>query len=265
MRKEVAAITESNLASRVDVPNTGDELTDLGETFNQTLGRLDSAVNANERFVADAAHELRSPMAGVRAAVELENAKNPGSILEDALVELDRAGRLVDDLLVLARRRGSNTTTFTDVDLDDLVGAEVGSAATRFHEIALSSSVTPVRVRGQADALRRVISNLVENACVHAQSQVNVVVAEDYNGARIEVQDNGPGVPATDVDRIFERFARLDDSRSRATGGSGLGLAIAKEIADDHGATIEVSRSDLGGANFVVRFGTRLPASPPNE
>jgi signal transduction histidine kinase len=153
---------------------------------------------------------------------------------------------------------------FTDVDLDDIVRSEVRSAATRFPRIELSSTITPVRVRGQADALRRVVSNLLENACEHGGSRVQVVVAEDDDGARVEVRDDGVGIPASEVNRIFERFARLDESRARATGGSGLGLAIASEIAADHDATIDVSHSEMGGADFVLHFRAQRPNIRPN-
>ncbi len=254
MRRELAEITETNLSSRVEVPSTGDELAELAETFNQTIARLDGAVQANERFVGDAAHELRSPIAGVRAAVELEGAKNPGGILDDALGELDRAGRLIDDLLVLARRQGSVAARLGDVDLDDLARAEVRSASSRFPQIELVSSIEPLRVTGQADALRRVVSNLVENACLYGKSLVHVVVATVDGVSRLEVHDDGPGIPPDAIDRIFERFARLDESRARASGGSGLGLAIASEIASDHGAKLDVLQSGLGGACFRLSF-----------
>ncbi len=256
MRRELAEITESNLSGRVDVPDTGDELGELAETFNQTIARLDGAVRANERFVGDAAHELRSPIAGVRAAVELEGSKNPGGILDDALVELDRAGRLINDLLILARRQGSGAVSLSDVDLDDLASAEVRSATARFPHIQLVSTIEPSRVTGHGDSLRRVVSNMVENACLYGKSRVHVVVASPGGISRLEVHDDGPGIPPEEIQRIFERFARLDASRARATGGSGLGLAIASEIASDHGATLEVMQSGLGGACFRLTFPT---------
>jgi len=215
---------------------------------------LDAAVTANERFVADAAHELRSPLAGVRAAVELEGSKRPGGILDDTLVELDRAGRLVDDLLLLARRRGPGSVVVSDVDLDDLAAAEVRGATARFPEMELSAAIEPVRLQGDADALRRLVSNLVENACLYGESKVQVVVTSVEGNPLLEVHDDGPGIPSADTARIFERFARLDESRARATGGSGLGLSIVLEIATDSHATIEVADSFLGGACFRVEF-----------
>ncbi len=254
MRQELAEITETNLSGRVEIPNTKDELGELAETFNQTIARLDSSVQANQRFVGDAAHELRSPIAGVRAAVELEGLKNPGGILDEALVELDRAGRLIDDLLVLARRQGTVAASFGDVDIDDLARAEVRNASARFPNVELISSIEPLRATGQADSLRRVVSNLVENACLYGRSQVHVVVIASEGSPRLEVHDDGPGIPPEEVSRIFERFARLDASRARATGGSGLGLAIASEIASDHGARLEVLQSGLGGACFRLTF-----------
>lgn len=254
MRIELAEITETNLSSRVEVPGTGDELAELAETFNRTISRLDGAVKANEHFVADAAHELRSPIAGVRAAVELESAKKPGGILDDALVEIDRAGRLIDDLLVLARRQGAGQVKFGDVDMDDLARAEVRHASARFPQVQIQTSIDPVRVSGQEDSLRRLVTNLVENACLYGTGKVYVVVNASKGTPIVEVHDDGPGIPQDQLDRIFERFARLDESRSRVTGGSGLGLAIASEIAVDHGATLRVLRSELGGACFQLTF-----------
>lgn len=258
MRQELAKITETSLSDRVAVPATGDELAELADTFNETIARLDKAVQANEHFVADAAHELRSPIAGVRAAIELESAKKPGGILDDALVEVDRAGRLIEDLLVLARRRGSGPRKAVDVDLDDLVRAELRSLSSRYEAISFQSTIEPVRVRGHDDSLRRLVSNLMENACLYGSGQVHVVVVTRDGVSTLEVHDDGSGIPPEEAERIFERFARLDESRSRVTGGSGLGLAIASEIAADHGAVLKVLGSGLGGACFQLTFAAQF-------
>ncbi len=249
MRRELEAITASDLDRRVPIPETGDELQHLGRAMNETIARLGSAVSANERFVADAAHELRSPITGVRAALEIEAARAPGSLIEDSARELDRASRLIEDLLVLARRQGGPTRR-ADVDLDDVVRAELAAARTRFPELDIQSTIAPARLSGDGDALRRVVANLVENACRYGDGKVEVVLAGDDRQRILTVDDDGPGISPVDRERVFERFARLDESRSRATGGSGLGLAIVQEIVADHGGTVEIEDSPLGGTRI---------------
>lgn len=258
MRSELDGITASHitmddLGRRVPVPDSGDELTLLGESMNATLDRLGSAVSANERFVADAAHELRSPITGVKAALEVERSKQPNSLLDDSITELDRASRLVDDLLVLARRQ-SGARQRIDVDLDDIARTAVGHLRSRRPDLHIDVSLAPCRVVGSEDDLRRVVSNLLDNADRYGNGQVKIATGQtpDQNWAVLQVEDNGPGIAAEHRTTVFERFARLDASRARATGGSGLGLAIARELVEDHGGSIAVEDSDLGGAGFTV-------------
>lgn len=256
MRRELDRITKTDLERRVPVPDSGDELTLLGESMNATLDRLGAAVSANERFVADAAHELRSPITGVKAALEVERAKQPNSLLDDSVAELDRAARLVDDLLVLARRQ-SGTTQHADVDLDDLARAAVANLRTRRPDLQIDANLGPCRVRGSADDLQRVITNLLDNAARYGNGRIQITTTPSEGAAHeasLRVADNGPGIDLGSRVAIFERFTRIDESRARATGGSGLGLAIAKELVGDHGGTIVVSDSDLGGASFDVRL-----------
>ena len=257
MRAELETITAGDLDQRVSAPQTGDELEALGLAMNDTVGRLSAAVASNRRFVADAAHELRSPITGVRAAVELEAAKAPGGILDDGVRELDRAARLIDDLLMLARSGDGDQqrSTHVDVDLDDLALEQLNLVGQRFPDVRISHSISPTRVRGDADALRRVIANLVENACLHGDGRVAVGLTCRDGRAELTIEDNGAGIPPSDRELVFERFARLDESRARSTGGSGLGLAIVAEIANAHHATVEISDSELGGAQVRVRFG----------
>ncbi len=251
MRRDLASITASDLERRVPVPSTGDELERLGTTFNDTLDRLGAAVAANERFVADAAHELRSPITGVRAVLDLEAGRSPGGLLEDGARELERASCLIDDLLVLARRQGRGRRII-DVDLDDVVREQVATAATRFPEVEITSSIVPVRLGGDPDGLRRVVANLLDNACFHGDRRVGVRVSAVGGVARLQVDDDGPGIPVAERARVFERFARLDGSRSRHTGGSGLGLAIVGELVSDHGGTTTIGESSWGGASAVA-------------
>jgi signal transduction histidine kinase len=251
MREELESITASDLDRRVDTPGTGDELERLGVAMNETIDRLGSAVTANERFVADAAHELRSPITGVRAALEVEAAGSPDGLIADAVTELDRASRLIDDLLLLARRQ-AGTLDHTDVDLDDVVAASVAAFRTRFERIDIEMHIEPVRVVGDADALRRVVSNLLENACRYGAGRLSVTLVPESDRCVLRVDDDGPGIPGGERSVVFERFARLDASRSRETGGSGLGLAIVDEVVAAHDGTITVAGADLGGARFEV-------------
>lgn len=258
MRSELDGITASHitmddLGRRVPVPDSGDELTLLGQSMNATLDRLGSAVSANERFVADAAHELRSPITGVKAALEVERSKQPNGLLDDSITELDRASRLVDDLLVLARRQ-SGARQRIDVDLDDIARTAVDHLRARRPDLHIDVSLAPCRVLGSPDDLRRVVGNLLDNAERYGDGQVKIATGQtpDQQWAVLQVEDNGPGIAAEQRTTVFERFARLDASRARATGGSGLGLAIARELVEDHGGSIAVVESGLGGAGFTV-------------
>jgi signal transduction histidine kinase len=256
MRKELASITSSNLDQRITLTRSGDEVERVGITLNETLDRLDHAVKANERFVADAAHELRSPLTGIRLALEIESANKPVSLLNDALVEVDRATRLVDDLLLLANRSSSHGKP-TELDLRDVVREEAARFQIRHPKVRIDSpspSTPPATVSVDREAVRRVIANLLDNAAFYGQGHVAVSLEVTASSTQLHVDDDGPGIKPAERERVFERFTRLDSSRARSTGGSGLGLAIAKEIADDHHATITISDSSLGGARFTVLF-----------
>ena len=166
--------------------------------------------------------------------------------------------RLVGDLLFLATTDSlaggeGFRDAFVDVDLDDIIRVEAQRLQTRVGVNIDLASVTPVEVRGNPDQLARVVRNLLENATRHASSWVSAELSTDGTDAVLVVCDDGPGVPPDAWERIFERFTRLDDSRSRGSGGSGLGLAIAREIAESHGGSIVVESSP-GGARFVVRL-----------
>ncbi len=251
MRQELSTITATDLDARISAPATGDEIERLGHTLDETIGRLSAAVAANERFVADAAHELRSPITGVRAAIEVEAADGDRPLLTQSLTELDRAGRLVDDLLVLARRQGDAAPS-GEVDLDDVVRTALAAFVVRHPDVVVERSIAPARVRGDTDELTRVVANLLDNAARYGGGTVVVEVGATPHGARLSVSDNGPGIGVEDRQRVFERFARLDESRARATGGSGLGLAIVREIVIAHGGGVSIEDVDIGGARFVV-------------
>jgi signal transduction histidine kinase len=255
MRRRVAAIDGRSLDSRVELPDARDEVHRLAGTMNLMLERLEGASRAQRQFVSDASHELRSPLATVRTSIEVAQAHPEGADWQaTAQVVLEEAGRverLVADLLLLAQtdERGLQLRR-TDVDLDDLVEAEALRVRATT-SLRVTSSVQAVRVRGDRDRLARVLRNLVDNAARHAHEQVTLSLRTDDGRAVLEVEDDGAGVVEQDRGRVFQRFVRLDDSRSRSEGGTGLGLAIVHELVQAHG----------GDVGFVeaARIRVRLP------
>ncbi|MCW2669380.1 MAG: ATP-binding region, ATPase domain protein [Frankiales bacterium] len=242
MRRQVDGIDAVSLDTRVPLPAAEDEVWLLGGTLNRMLDRLESAASAQRQFVSDASHELRSPLAVLRTTVEVAVA-HPHSTDWDAtagvlLEETQRVERLVADLLLLANadERGLQLRK-GDVDLDDLLSAEADRLRNTT-DLKVLVSVQAVRVRGDHDRLARVVRNLVDNAARHATSQVELSVASGPEGAVVEINDDGPGVPVEERDRIFERFVRLDGSRSRQQGGTGLGLAIVRQLVQAHDGTV---------------------------
>jgi signal transduction histidine kinase len=286
IRREVEEITGERLDRRVPIPVARDEIHRLASTMNRMLVRLQDSRDRQQRFVADASHELRSPLAGIRQAAEVART-HPGALPEGELAEavLEEAGRmerLVEQLLLLTRTGGAGVRQRQDVDIDDLALAEVRRVR-RAGLTVDSSGVGAGRVRGDRTALAQVVRNLVDNAARHAHGTVAVAVRSGSdvsggnggsgdsgngsgNGGRagygdaggdgvtLVVEDDGAGIPESERERVFERFVRLDEARDRDAGGSGLGLAIVREIVTAHGGTVTVSTSALGGARFVVRL-----------
>ncbi len=263
IRRRVATIDgTSGLSARVPVPPGGDEIARLARTMNSMLTRLQAGAEAQRRFVGDASHELRSPLATIRAAHEIQ-ALHPGAtdwthVSGEVLSELDRVDRLVADMLLLARSDEHGLALNRhDVDLDDLVVAE--AARLRHAGVPdLVVSAPPVRVLGDPDHLARMLRNLTDNAARHARRRVAVSLRATGATAVIEVADDGPGVDADDRERVFERFVRLDQSRARDSGGTGLGLPIARQIARAHGGDLTLD-DHAQGARFVVA----IPLTPP--
>jgi signal transduction histidine kinase len=252
IRTRTARIGEADLGTRIDVPPTGDEIARLAVTLNGMLDRLHDAHQAQVRFVADASHELRSPLAAARAELDVatrdpEHADWPATA-EVLRASNDRMQRLVDDLLVLIRTAERAPGRDRDVDLDDVV-ERIGFGLRPRDGVVVDVVTEPVRVRGNADELARAVQNLVDNAVRHAQHRVRLTVT---GGARVEVADDGSGISEADRELVFDRFVRLDDGRARSAGGSGLGLAIVRGIVESHGGTVHAGASDLGGAGFVV-------------
>jgi signal transduction histidine kinase len=258
IRREVEEITGDRLDRRVPEPPAYDEIGRLARTMNRMLGRLQSARDRQQQFIADASHELRSPLTGIRQAAEVARA-HPGALPDGelagtVLAESARMQRLVEQLLLLARTGdGQAAGPRQDVDLDDLALDE----ARRLRQAGLdvdTSAVGAGRVRGDRAALAQVVRNLVDNAARHATATVALTVRETGGGVELVVEDDGRGIAEADRQRVFDRFVRLDEARDRDAGGSGLGLAIVREIVAAHGGRVTAGASGRGGARFAVRF-----------
>ncbi|MEU7842678.1 HAMP domain-containing sensor histidine kinase [Micromonospora sp. NPDC049114] len=255
IRRRVAGITARDLHARVPVPAVRDEVAALAETMNLMLERLETAAASQRRFVADASHELRSPLATLRAGLDrLAGAPTPDNQHDLVALlrrEASRLGDLVADLLLLARidERGA-TGRGDDVDLDDLAYTERDRLAAHRPDLTVRAHLTPVRVAGDAHDLGRALRNLADNAARHARTSVTLRVSVRDGWGCVEVTDDGPGVPDADRERIFDRFVRLDDSRTRPEGGTGLGLAITREVVAAHGGHVQA----VPGPGMTVRI-----------
>ncbi|SCG66649.1 Signal transduction histidine kinase [Micromonospora inositola] len=261
IRAEVADISERSLDRRVSVPPTDDEISRLAGTMNMMLDRLHAAAERQRRFVADASHELQTPLAAARTDLEVALAHpdrtNWNDTAADLLAANRRMERLVRDLLFLARAdAGAPRAATRPVDLDDIVLSEAARIRGGGHLRVDTGAVSAAAVDGRRDDLTRAVRNLFDNAEHYASSSVRVELGSDDRRVRLIVHDDGPGIPAADRKRAFERFTRLDEDRSRRTGGTGLGLAIAKEIIDAHGGSIVVEDAPRG-ARFVIRLPAR--------
>ena len=266
MRAEVAEITVHDLSRRVPEPRVDNEIARLARTMNAMLDRLQAATDRQRRFVADASHELQSPLAAVRAQLEVGLADADSTdwrtTVNDVLDEQERMERMVQDLLFMARADEWRSPVRSDlVDLDDLVLEEALRVRSRGRVRVNLARLSGGQVAGDADQLLRVIRNLLGNAERHARTTVDVGLHTDGPAVELVVSDDGDGIPPADRTRVFERFTRLDNARARSQGGTGLGLAIAKEIVDSHGGTIAVVDSPVG-TRIVVRLPTAYEPQP---
>ena len=258
MTRRLAAITAEDLDDRLPTSESRDEVSELARTLNAMLGRLEDSTRARQRFVADASHELRSPLTTIRAAHEIgrrmPDATDWKAVGDDVLAETARLEDLVADLLLLAGSADpAGMGALTDLDLTELVLAEGG----RPRRVPVRVTASPgVRVTGNRQAVERAVRNLVDNAERHAASAVEVRLSHGPDGgAVVEVLDDGNGIPIEERERVFERFVRLDESRNRDEGGAGLGLAISRDIARAHGGEVRVLESPRG-----ARMSLELPA-----
>ena len=259
IRAEVDGVRAGDLGRRVPVPDSGDEITELAVTMNEMLARLDSSVRRQSQFTADASHELRTPLASLRTQLEVQLA-HPDRLdwrrsCENAVLDVTRMETLAADLLLLSKLDADQPAGTGPVALAGLVTTHVAARVAHDGvEIETDLEATPV-VRGHAGRLERVLRNLVDNAERHAKSRVTITLTASGGESVLTVEDDGPGIPAGQRERVFDRFVRLDEDRAREDdGGSGLGLAIAAEIAHTHGGTLRVADSTSG-----ARLELRLP------
>jgi signal transduction histidine kinase len=264
---QVTNIESESLHERVTIPVAKDQIQKLTITVNHMLDRLEGSMASQKRFVADASHELRSPLATMRLTLDLESlatnpadtsADNPAENFEVLNQEVERMTRLVSNLMLLAKSdAGPSELNISDVDLDDIVYRELSSIRVRTN-ITIKANIEPIKIQGDATRISQVVRNLLENAINYAHDEVHVSIKSVLDGCLIEVSDDGPGIALENREAVFERFVRLDEHRSRDAGGSGLGLAIVAEIVKQHGGTVSISDSPTGGALFKVQ----LPLAP---
>ena len=257
-------MTPDRPAARLPVPATGDELALVGDAFNRVLDRLGSALEQQRRFMADASHELRTPVSTIRTVIDVtlsrpdRDAAEYRDALETMVQQTARLARLVDDMLVLARAdSGGYQAVFADIDLGDLAADCVRDLAVlaTARGVTLTSRVPRgTFIRGDELLLRRLLVNLVSNAIAYTPENGRISVASQFDGefCELQVSDSGGGIPPADRERIFSRFVRLNPARE--AGGSGLGLAIARWIAEMHGGTLQVADSGPQGTTFTARL-----------
>ena len=251
---------EGDFSRRLPEDPRDPEVARLTATFNRLIQRVDEVLVAQRQFVADTSHELKTPLTTINGNLEVveqaPSAEERNEILRETRQEVRRMARLVRDLLVLAEVGEPGGRERRPVRLDQLthavVGRVAGGRASRVRVVA-----EPVVVSGDEDRLGQVVGNLLQNALRYASTApgaVQVRVARGPAEARLVVEDDGPGLPADALERVFDRFYRVDRARSRAQGGTGLGLAIVRHITETHGGRVWAENRPGGGARFCVRL-----------
>jgi len=284
MAETAGAIAQGDLTRRVPVDDGNTEVGQLGIALNTMLGNIEHAFDARaaseerlRRFLADASHELRTPLTSIRGYAEMfdrgarDRPEDLATAMRHIRTEADRMSELVSDLLLLARLDRERPLEHEQLDLGHVVGAAVDAARVSAPERTITfDDAGDVPVEGDASRLRQVADNLLANAERHTPpgTPISVQVRLDGPSAVLEVQDQGPGIPAEEQERIFEPFHRADASRTRTTGGMGLGLAIVAAITRAHGGTVGVESNGAGGSTFWVRLPVATLAAaeyPPPE
>ncbi|WP_162141451.1 sensor histidine kinase [Smaragdicoccus niigatensis] len=256
IRRRVSAITTTDLAEHVPVPTPRDEIASLATTMNDMLDRISAGHVAQQRFVSNASHELRSPLTTITTSLEMGELR-PELVTADListvlLPEAQRMGRLVDDLLLLARADESGMTLrLTVLDLDHLIDEEVIRARSGTDK-RLVTQVRPVQVTADREKLGRALRNVIDNAVRYAASRVTIELSQTHGEIVIIVRDDGPGIGLEHREKVFDRFYRIGDDRSRDSGGSGLGIPITAEIIGAHHGRIRIAGSVGTGTAVII-------------
>ena len=257
MRREAARITTAHADRRLPTPGGDDEIARLAETLNEMLDRIDTSQRSQRQFVSDASPELRSPLAVIRQLAELAHRRPADAdvlaLADGVLAEERRMESMVTALLTLARLEDQEPER-RPVDLDDVVLREVQRVREPGAPVVDVRSVGAGQVRGDEVLFTQVVRNLLSNAVRHARTQVTVELSEEADEVRLVVSDDGQGIPAEERERVFGRFVRLDEARTRDEGGSGLGLAIVEKVVLAAHGSVVVDDAPEGGARFIVRL-----------
>jgi heavy metal sensor kinase len=267
MAAQAKAITVRSADQRLNTPTTADEVGQLADAFNQLLDRLGTALRLQRQFMADASHELRTPVSVIQTAAEVTLERETRTVCEyrEALTivteQSTRLSRIVGDMLILARAdaggfRLSTRSLYLDEIVDECARAASVLAATKGVRF-FTNIRSDVAFVGDDALLGQMVTNLLDNAVQYTQPEDAVTVSLEAGPARatITVSDSGAGIPAADRDRIFDRFVRLDPARA-STSGAGLGLPIARWIAEQHRGSLTVEENAAGGCSFIVRLPT---------
>jgi signal transduction histidine kinase len=255
MSRGAARIADATSGDRLSVPATNDEVSGLAKTLNRMLDRIGDSTRRQREFISDASHELRSPIAALRTLLEVElahpDSADPRTHKAALLAETLRLEALAADMLTLARLDESVPLKRDELDLDDIVLEE----ARRPRRVPIETrGVAPAKLCGDRQTLVHLVRNLLDNAARYAGTRVAVTTRLDAQGVVLCVDDDGPGIPELERERIFERFTRGSADRSRERGGAGLGLALVRRITEQHGGRVRALGSPLGGARLEVVF-----------
>jgi len=266
-----ARISSTNLKERINYQGPDDEMKRLADTFDDMLGRLESAFESQKQFIQDASHELRTPIAIAQTNIEVAEmegkatARDYKRLMEVLKMSLERMNRLSDNLLLLSEGEQSRVK-WSVVDMSVLLEEVIEETSAKAIDAGIGLELQPVHekmlVTGDAMSLKQALINLVDNAIKYNRPGGTVRLSARAEGSQVvlQVQDSGIGISKADQQRVFDRFYRVDKSRSRSQGGSGLGLAIVKKIVEDHGGTISVESTPGEGSTFRMSLPRHSPA-----